>query len=124
MGLREDILSVRDGKTEELDVPEWNRKVWIRTLSGSERDAVENLIYQGNKKGGLKNVRAEFAVRCLCDQDGKRIFTDGDAAQLGTKNGGALDRIFEAARRLNKLDQKDVEDLEKNSGSDPSGNSG
>ena len=124
MGLRDDILAVRDGKTEELDIPEWQTKVWIRTLSGRERDALENLIYQGNKKGGVPNIRAEFAVRCLCDADGKRLFADPEAKTLGEKSAAALDRIFEAARRFNKFDQKDVEELEKNSESGQSDNSG
>lgn len=124
MGLRDDILAVRDGKTEELEVPEWGTKVWIRTLSGRERDALENLIYQGNKKGGAANIRAEFAVRCLSDADGKRLFADPEAKALGEKSAAALDRIFEAARRLNKFDQRDVEELEKNSESGQSDNSG
>lgn len=124
MGLREDILAARDGKLEPLDVPEWGQKVWIRTLSGSERDALETLIYQGNKRGGAPNIRAEFAVRCLSDEAGERLFKDNEALLLGKKSGAALDRIFEASRRLNKFDQQDVDDLEKNSAGDPSDSSG
>ncbi len=37
MSLRDDILAISDSKVSELFVPEWDKIVHIRTLTGAER---------------------------------------------------------------------------------------
>ena len=48
MNLRETILAAQDSKRISVDVPEWGVTVYLRTLSGTERDAFEGgLMAQG-----------------------------------------------------------------------------
>ncbi|MFO8014747.1 MAG: phage tail assembly chaperone [Phycisphaerae bacterium] len=110
---RDAILAAEDTTTERLSVPEWGGDVYVRVMTAAERDAWENDLYARQQKGqALKNVRARLAVRVLVDEAGRRLFSDDDAAALGAKSGRALDRIFEAAQRLNGLGPEDVEALE------------
>ena len=121
---KDSILSASDLPTEEVPVPEWGGSVFIRTMSGAERDAFEQSIIEGNaaKKGKtpkgdepkMVNVRAKLAVRVLVDDKGVRLFTDADAGILGSKSGKALDRVFEVAQRLCGIGDKDIEELEGN----------
>ena len=61
----------------------------------------------------LQNIRAKLASMSICDESGKRIFTDADMAQLSGKSAVALQRVFEVARRLSGLGDGDVEELTK-----------
>ena len=111
---KDQILScATDLPTEEVQVPEWGGSVFVRTMSGIERDSFEQSILDA-KKTGLVNVRARLAVRVVCDSSGARIFDDADAAALGKKSGKALDRIFDVAQRLSGIGAKEVAELEKN----------
>src|SRR4051794_20112140 len=114
---KDQILSASDLPTEPVQVPEWGGCVYLRTMSGTERDSFEQGIVDARKSGTeLVNIRARLAVKTVCDQSGTRLFTDDDADALGKKSGKALDRIFEVAQRLNGIGEKDVEELEGNSG--------
>ncbi len=129
---KQQILAADDCKRERLEVPEWadptsddeaDRKgeVWIRVMYGEERDMFEAEIYGFANRNGtpskmsFRNVRAKLGALVLCDKSGTRLFTDADVAVLGKKSGIALDRVLEAARRLNAMMDADVEDLAKNS---------
>ena len=110
---REAILSAEDLDRERVHVPEWGGDVYVRVMTAAERDLWESELYEARQKGlPLKNVRARLAVRVLVDENGQRLFSDDDAAALGAKSGRALDRIFEAASRLNRLGIEDMEAIE------------
>ena len=122
--IRAKILEADDLPIEEVRTPEWGQVgipvVWIRTMSGTERDAFEEEILLGEpgEKRQLdpRNIRARFAVKVICDKDGQRIFGDEDADLLGAKSSCALDRVFHKAQKLNGLRAEDVETLAKKSG--------
>jgi hypothetical protein len=116
---RELILSFTKLPIEEVDVPEWNGKVYIRVMTAGERDAWEGFV----KKFQVQDIRARTAVTCLCDADGKRLFTDDDMPALSNLHSKALDRIFEAAVILNAVGRDDIADLKKNSSTTPSADS-
>jgi hypothetical protein len=42
------------------------------------------------------------------------MFADSDVAALGELPASAMDRIFEASMRINRLTKSDVDELEKN----------
>lgn len=108
------ILGLNDATKELVPVPEWGCAVWVRGLSGTERDSYEQslLIGRGRKRDlNWLNARAKLLVRAIIDEDGNRIFTDSQAAELGTKNSAALDRLFTVARRLSGLAEEDIEEL-------------
>jgi hypothetical protein len=124
---KDSILKAEDLETEEVDVPEWGGRVRVQALSGRDRDAYEASCLQERAKGqmvhNLLNVRAKLVVRCLVDGEGNRLFADTDANALGQKSSAALDRVFEVAARLSRLNSEDVEELAGNSGAAPSGDS-
>jgi hypothetical protein len=122
---RDAILTANDLRVQSLDCPEWGGVIYLRVLSGSERDAFEASMQadpQGRKN--LVNFRARFAVLVVCDEKGTRLFADGDAAKLGAKAAPVLDRILEAGLKLNGLTEAGVEALGKPSASGPTAASG
>ncbi len=110
------ILARTDLPRQEVDVPEWNGKVWIRCMTAGDRDLWEQHI----QTLGFQNIRAKTAVSCVCDENGNLLFTDKDLPALSALHGKALDRIFEAAVLLSKVGKADLEDLKKNSEPTPS----
>lgn len=106
---RSSILAAPDLPTISVDVPEWGGKVVIKALTAAQRDRFEISV-----AASKDNLRARLAVLSIVDPDGKPLFSEADASALGAKNAKALDRIFEAASKLNRLSDSDIEELEKN----------
>jgi len=116
---REQILQADDIKKESVNIPQWGGEVWVKGLTGAERDAFEISIMEfreGKKpKLVLENMRAKLCVMTVCDESGKRIFKDEDIPILGKKAAKALSTIFDKAQELSGLTDQDVENLSKNS---------
>jgi hypothetical protein len=111
---RESILQADDLKKERLSMPEWGGDIFIRTMTGAERDAFEEEVIV-NGKADAKNIRARLCVRVIVDEDGNRIFSDSDAEALGSKSTHALERVADVAQMLNSMTDNDVEELKKTS---------
>src|SRR4030042_110875 len=94
-----DILGASDRAIQTVAVPEWGGDVSMRALSARERDAFELSVNDGKRKD-MANLRARLLVRCLCDEQGNRIFEDSDADALGAKSARAAERLFDIARTL------------------------
>jgi hypothetical protein len=110
------ILAAFDVKTEKVSVPEWGGDVYIKTLSGTERDAFED----GYSNEKMKNFRPRFLVLTLCDESGERLFSDAEVDSLGKKSSTVIARLFDKAWGLNAFRTEDVDALGKDS---PSGQS-
>ena len=120
------IMESDDKKTQIVEVPEWGGHVKVKTMSGTERDAWEDsLVKRKGKKveTNLTNIRAKLCAVTIVDEEGVRLFNDSDILSLGQKSCSALDRVFQAAKTLNALDDDDIEDLAKNSEPGPSDSS-
>ena len=108
------ILKSDDLPRERVTVPEWGGDVFVRTLTGTERDSFEQSMLRGkgkNREMNLSNIRARLSVLTMCTEDGTRLFEAKDIDALGKKSASALDRIFGVAQRLNGLSGEDVEEL-------------
>ena len=106
-----------------VNIPEWGGAVYVREMSGVERDAFELASMVGEGKGthfSRENIRARLAVACVCNERGELLFGPAQAAQLGQKSARALNRIWEVAAPLNGLTDADVEALAGNSDADRS----
>jgi len=125
--LRDSILAAKDmPEPVKVPVPEWGKDVWIKVMSGTERDALdaENFQFVDKEvKINRENGRARLLVRCLCDELGRRLFSDADAVLLGGKKHDVLDRLYDIAQKVNKLDAESIKDLSKNSEAGQSGSS-
>jgi ribosomal protein S21 len=114
---KEQILAAADLPEEVVDVPEWGGKVLIRGMTGAERDAFEEsvMVTRGNNRElNLRNFRAKLVARSIVDPVTKeRMFSDNEIVELGKKSARALQRVFEAALRLNGMTAESVEELTK-----------
>ena len=87
---------------EIVPIPEWGINVLVRGLMA--KDAME----LGDKDG--PNIYAQRLLSLCCrDQDGNRIYpTMADAAELMEKSLPIVQRLLEAANRVNGMDAADV----------------
>lgn len=111
---RDAILEVEDLPRDRVEVPEWGGHVFVRTMTGNEKDRFEHERFTAESAGTREGVRARLLVWTLCDESGERLFDDEDIETLGKKSAAALDRCYEKAAELNKMTAKDIEELVKN----------
>ena len=111
---RNAILEIHDIDIERVDVPEWGGFVFVKGMSGTERDTFEASIVESRGKSpkvNMANIRAKLAAVSICDEDGKKLFTSKDVAALGKKSANALSRVFDVAQRLSGITEDDIEEL-------------
>lgn len=124
---KDQILEASDLKTEEVPVAEWGGSVIVRTMTGADRDAFEDSLItkdaEGNRKPNMVNMRAKLVALTVVDEAGARMFDVSDVERLALKSASALERVFDAAQRINGLGAKAQEDAVKNSEAAPSGSS-
>ncbi len=137
---REHAQEADDIKREKVPVPEWaptnwtpeqiakDAFYWVTGLSGDERDAYEQSCVEIKKRGGkvtMKSMRARLVVRGTIrgENDSARMFSDADLSWIGKKSAKPLDRLYEVITRLSGVTAEDMEELEKNLESIPSGDS-
>lgn len=111
-----DIFGFDDSRIELVEVPEWGGSVYVRSLTGTERDSFEADMVSATGKGGTReanfeNLRAKLVARTACDEDGKSLFSLKDLEKLGNKNAAALDRLYDVGARLSGLKEEDKEEL-------------
>ncbi|HEX7119395.1 MAG TPA: hypothetical protein VF212_11435 [Longimicrobiales bacterium] len=100
---REQILGMDDLPREEVFVPEWKGSVFVRALTGSERDQLERMIAKDSVS------RASIVALCVVDERGERLFSQKDVDALSKKHGQALERIVTAALHFNALTDEAIE---------------
>lgn len=111
---REQIVKSEDRKTEVVPVPEWGGEVIVKALSSAELDSWEQWIAEHRVGQHVcPNVRASLVVRAVVDENGNRVFGDGEVEVLGSKSGAAVDRIYAVASRLAARTIEDLEKLKK-----------
>ena len=111
MGLAEDILSADQAKAIKVHVPEWKCDVWIRTLPLGELQAWELACLRA-KGEGVDDYRTRYLSKCLVDASGNTLFS---SEQLKSLSGTVGARLFKIAQKHNDLDEKEIEELGKNS---------
>ena len=106
---REGILGAKDLPVKAVPVPEWGEGevVYVRTMTGIEVEGLRGISEDENYFG-------RFAATVLCDEQGERVFADGDAELLGKKNHNALRRICDEANTLNGMGADAQEEAVKN----------
>lgn len=115
---KEQILQCDDIQLELVSVPEWGGDVYVKSITGAQRDWLEMSTYE-EKKGKDKNInmqnfRAKLVSISVCDENKEPLFDDKDIAILTNKNAAALQRVFEVAQRLSGFTNADADELSKN----------
>jgi hypothetical protein len=114
------ILEANDIKLKELDMSqEWGGTVYIRTITGTERDQFEDSYAEQKMRG----FRVRFLVLTLCDDKGDRLFSDGDAELLGKKSSASINKAFDAAWSHNAFTPEAVNELGNDSPGDQNASS-
>lgn len=109
-----DILSVNDNRVKEVKVPEWGGSVFIKMMSGAERNLLEQEWMSNDEKPTLDIVVALLSLT-LCDADGKRLFsTEEEAAGLINKSASVLQRLMMESLQHNGMSQDALDDAVKN----------
>ena len=110
------ILSAGDVKLDKVNVPEWGGDVFVKTITGLDRDRFED----GYSEQKMKNFRSRFLVLTLCDEKGERLFTDSEVDELGKKSSLVINRLFEKSWSLNAFTNEAIDDLGNDSTVGPS----
>ena len=113
------ILSVQDLDTTAVEVPEWGGTVYVRTMTGAERDYFETAIMKRSNNGqfDISGLRVQIVILTACDAGGSLLFDEADFDSLSQKSSSALNRVCEVAQRINgimDIDNESVEDAKKN----------
>lgn len=106
------ILAAKDLQIETVDVPEWGGKVHIRPFNGAERDTLEAAAKHA--QDDMRGFRARIVAASICNDAGELLFEIKDIPALNNKSAAALNRVCDAALRLNHMTPEDVDDLTKN----------
>lgn len=120
---RDQILALRARPRAQRRVQAFGGTVIVQAMTAAEKDDFDASLIVGkgrNQTISTKNVRARLAVRCIVNEEGKRVFTDADATQLGELPGADLQAVYDAAQEISGISDADVEELAGNSGSAPS----
>lgn len=108
------IIAANDARLEKVHVPEWKGDVYLRVISGTDRDRFEE-AYADQK---MKAFRIRFLLLTICDEEGSRIFGDDQGDALGRKSSVVINRLFEAAWKLNAFTQEAIDELGESSAAD------
>lgn len=110
---RESFLQVQDLKTIDVSVPEWNETVRLRQLTAAET----NRLYRVANAGGSFNAdvfQTTLIAMSMIDDSGAHVVPEESAGDLSSHSNLAVARLFNAAKKLNKLGTEEVDDVEKN----------
>ena len=111
---KEQILAIDDLTTEVLEVKEWGGSIIVRTITGTERDALEASISNDDGGKNMENLRAKLVVMSVVDEEGNKLFTMKDLNAIGAKSARVLSKVFTVAMRLSGFSKKDVDELTEN----------
>jgi len=99
---KEEILGITDIKIKEVKVPVWNDTVFIKQLTRGQQDAYLQRQFGKfglRQQGKSQNLETDMVLfghdawlfaQAVCDENGKRLFTDAEVAKLEEKNGEAI----------------------------------
>jgi hypothetical protein len=119
---RDEILAAVDVEKELVSVPEWGGDIYIKGMTGAERDKFEASFAQRKGKDvtyNMLNIRAKLASLTICDESGKRLFTEADVMALSQKSAVALQRVFAVAQKLSGFGDDEVKELAEGVKNDP-----
>jgi hypothetical protein len=111
MNLRDTILNIDDRSTQLVNVPEWGVDIYIRSLSGTDR---EQFIERSNGLDSEVDKNSLLLTTIICDENNKQLFTEADVPALSGKDSGVLDRLVRLALEINGLGSDSLEDAVKN----------
>ncbi len=122
---REMLLQKDDLKIEKVELSKGY--VFVREMTGHEKDVWEQSMLKQKTVNGkveyetsLDDFRGKLAVITVCDAEGNLLFKPEDFRLLNkSMSASNLERIVNAAQKLNAISEKDRDEILKNSEADP-----
>lgn len=127
------ILAAKDREIAAVDVPEWGGEVYVQAMSAAQVATFKalSLAAVDMSTGSAEEFRVkDFSVIaaleckvvawCLCDENGKRLFTDAEVEALGEKSPTVIERIADRAVEISGI-RTTVADAKKKSESRKNG---
>ena len=120
---RDDILGLSDIQTKEIEVPVWDSTVYIRQLTRGQQDEfMRRKFGNASMKGFGKKSEIDtnltlfgheswVVAQGICDENGKRLFSNSDIEKLSERNGEAIGFIATEILEFSGM-VKDIETLE------------
>lgn len=110
MSLRDTIKAANDLTKETIEIPEWDVKLEVRSMSARARATLLNATVKPNGTMDYKDLYSSLVIGCCFDpESGERVFNDSDADWLSEKNAGPQERIATVAMRLSGITQDALE---------------
>lgn len=125
---RKALLQKEELKKQWVDLGE-DQGVYVRQMTAREKNRFEmSLMEKVETEDGvdfqqrLDDLRAKLAVQTVCDASGALLCTDKDVEGLSNAmSASRMELIADAAAKLNKISDKDRQELVKNSEPGPDG---
>lgn len=111
---KKDFLKDRPLKIERVPVPEWGGDAIVQEMSAVQREKFEEWVLS-KETDSPKGTRVAIIINTVVDENGKPLFSDLDAMDLGMKPAAIIDRIASAGLRLSGMKEDAVEEEVKNS---------
>ena len=108
---RDEILSAKDLPYKDVEVKEWGGWVRIRTLRGVDRAQLVAALQTDPDKEAPTDWIERMLVACITDNKGNKLFDETDIKNLGEKNSGIIQKLFDVADNLNAITGKSMESL-------------
>lgn len=99
----------------EVDVPELGDKMFVRGLTVGEQDSLAQYSrLQADGKAPAYGWRALTLAKGICDESGKRLFTDADANALSRFPIAVAERLVNAIDKASGTAPAEAETIAKN----------
>jgi hypothetical protein len=107
---KEDIFAIVDVVIRPVEVKEWNKTVYVKSMNGTDR-AKFCFINAGLQKAD-KGIESDtwLVLFGMCDMAGNRVFADSDFDRLNNMNASVISKIAREALIVNGLLNEQVEE--------------
>ncbi len=113
----EEIVTLPDGVQSPPEPIPGRPGMFVRDMSGEERDRWETSISAMTDATPKSQFYAALVLCAVCHADGRRMFrTDSPAALARTLNAKVLKELYDFAYKVNALGPAGLEDEKKDSG--------
>lgn len=105
---KDDFLALAP-RVAPVELPELGKTAHVRRMGNEDR--IRWIVSVGDDNAANMT---ELLVRCLCDEQGKRLFADDERDVVAQFDGAAGELLTHAALRVNGLASESVSDAKKN----------
>lgn len=101
---------------ERVEVPQWGGHVYVKQITARAIESWQDWLGdQDDTKAVKHSFRVKLILLCVCDEDGRLIFTnEADLAVLSDVQNAVVELLWLACRRVNRMDKEATEKAAKN----------